>query len=261
MQAVILAAGRGSRLRPKTNTTPKEMIPIRGRPMIEYVLDVIRAGGIRRVGIVISPQKTPLMQHLGSGSRFGISIAYLIQEEPRGTAHALSVAREFIDNDFILAYGDTYIKPSEVLKSMLVYHQRLNPAGTILLHYIDDPTSGGIVRLDKDGRILQLVEKPTRTQAQALRQNGRYLNIGGLMILKPEIFDYLDRVSPGRNGELWLTDALELMRQDNKLLYGFIHKGLRLDLGTFSNITMAERDPIPHSTFSQFRKSEDGQTR
>ena len=239
--AVILAAGKGSRLRPVTETIPKEMIPVGGRPMIEYVLDVIRAGGIRRIGIVINPQKTLLIQHLGSGSRFGVSIAYLVQEEPRGTAHALSIARDFVDDEFVLAYGDTFIKPATVLRPFLIHHREKNPPATILLHYIDDPTAGGVVYLDEEGMITRLIEKPTLAEAEPFRHNGRFLNIGGLMVLKTDIFEYLERLPPGKNGELWLTDGLGLMQKDNKRLYGYIHQGIRLDLGNFEAIAEAER--------------------
>lgn len=241
-KAVVLAAGEGSRLSPITEAVPKEMVRVGRKPTIEHVLEVLKAGGIGHVVIVVGRKKNAIMDYLGSGDRLDLDICYRIQEEPKGTAHALSLAGRCVSRgeEFVMMYGDNYISPYSAMGDIVDFHERVSE-NTLVLHPVDDPRRFGVVKLDEDNVIRGMIEKPTLEQAQPYKRNDHWLNVAGLMILKSEIFDYIDRVEPGKDGELWLTDAVEAMRKDGNRIHGYVFEGTRYDIGTFSSLAEADR--------------------
>ncbi len=240
-KGVILAAGEGTRLRPITKAIPKEMIRVGKKPTIGHVVEVLRHGGVEEVLVIVGRKKHAIIDYLGSGDEFGIDVYYRVQEEPKGTAHATALAETFIDHDdFALIYGDNYISPYNVMKEIVAFHKQKNGAGTLVLNPVNDPRRFGVVNLDDENKVRGIIEKPTLKEAQPYKRNDHWLNIAGLMILSSKIFTYIRKVEPGKNNELWLTDAIELMRKNKNDLYGYIYKGKRYDIGTFESLKKAD---------------------
>lgn len=240
-KAVVLAAGEGTRLKPITDAVPKEMIRVGEKPTIHHVIDVLKAGGVEEVLVVVGREKEAIIDYLGSGKDFGLDIYFRVQEEPKGTADAVSLAKDFVDNDFVVVYGDNYIKPYNKMKKIRGFHDRMDGDGTMVLHPVDDPTRFGIVDLDENNRIDKMVEKPSVDEAEPFKRDGGWLSIAGLMVLSPKIFNYIKEIEPGKNNELWLTDAIEKMRKHRNKIFGYIFKGNRYDIGTFKSLKKADK--------------------
>ncbi len=240
-KAVVLAAGKGKRLKPITNAIPKEIVRVGKKPTIEHVLNVLKSGGIKDVLVIVGRNKQAIVDYLGSGERLGLDIYFRVQEEPRGTAHAVSLAKDFVcdEENFALMYGDNYISPYDTMKKIVAFHKS-NGANTLVLHPVEDPRRFGVVKLDEEKRVRGMIEKPTLEEAKPFKRNGYWLNIAGLMILKPQIFKYIDEVEPV-DGELWLTDTIEAMRKDGNEIYGYVFEGTRYDIGTFESLREADR--------------------
>jgi len=241
-KAIVLAAGKGTRLSPITNAIPKEIIRVGKKPAIEHVLNVLKAGGIEDVLLIVGRKKHALIDYLGSGERLGLKIYYRLQEEPKGTAHAVSLGEDFIEEgeDFAIMYGDNYFTPYETMEDIVEFHEEKNGGGTLVLHPVDDPTRFGVVDIDGNSEIHGMIEKPTLEEAQPYKHNDHWLNIAGLMIVNEEIFHYIDETEPGKNDEIWLTDSIEMMREDGNEFYGYKFDGKRFDIGTFDSLREAD---------------------
>lgn len=242
-KAVVLAAGKGTRLRPITHAVPKEIVRVGKKPTIEHVLNVLKAGGVEDVLIVVGRNKHAIIDYLGSGERLDLDIYYRVQEEPKGTAHAVSLASNFINEgeDFAIMYGDNYISPYNAMGDIVKFHESNGGNGTLVLHPVDDPRRFGVVKLSKDDKVEGMIEKPTMEEAQPFKHDDYWLNIAGLMIVNSSIFDHIENIEPGKSEELWLTDAVEEMRREEDEIYGYIFHGTRYDIGTFKSLTEADR--------------------
>lgn len=241
-KGIVLAAGKGTRLAPLTLAIPKEMIRIGAKPVVEHAIEVLRAGGVKDLLVIVGRRKEAIIDYLGSGERLAVDISYKIQEEPLGTANAVSLGKSFTgDEDFAVMYGDNYLKPPEVMKDVLEFHTEKVADATLVLHRTKDPTRFGVVKVDTKNVVLGMLEKPTLEEAEPYKVGDAYLNIAGLLVLKPTIFDFIKRTEPGREGELWLTDSVELMRRNGKRILGFMFEGTRYDVGTFESLMEADR--------------------
>jgi len=241
-KAIVLAAGKGTRLAPLTLAIPKEMIRVGIKPVVEHAINVLRAGGVKDVLVVVGRKKEAIIDYLGSGERLGVDISYKIQEEPKGTAHAVYQGKAFVgDEEFAVIYGDNYLKPPEVMKEVVRFHEEKAADATLVLHSIKDPTRFGIVKVDTNNRVLGIIEKPTLEEAEPYKVKNGYLNIAGLLVLKPAIFNFIQRTEPGKDGEVWLTDSIELMRRSGQKVFAFLFKGVRCDVGTFESLMEADR--------------------
>ncbi len=241
-KAVILAAGKGTRLTPLTLAIPKEMIRVGTKPVIEHAINVLKAGGIREILVVVGRKKEAILDYLGSGERLGVDISYKIQEELKGTAHAVYQGKDFIGNeDFVVIYGDNYLKPYEVMKEIVKIHEEKRADATLVLHPVKDPRRFGIVKIDADNKVIGIIEKPTLEEAEPYKVGDEYLNIAGLLVLKPIIFDFIRKTKPGKDGEIWLTDSVDLMRKSEHTIFAHLFKGARYDIGTFESLMEADR--------------------
>lgn len=247
MKGVIPAAGKGNRLEPLTLAMPKEMIRIGRKPVIEHVIDNLKACGIIDILIITGWKKGPILDYLGSGRRLGVNITYRVQEEQKGPADAVYMSREWVgDDDFVVIYGDNYFRPAENLMRTIQFHRKMKADATLLLHPVDDPSRFGIVKIDSSGKVLGMIEKPTLAEAENYRTGGIFYNIAGLLVLKPMIFDFIKKTRAGRNNEIYLTDSIELMRKGGKGIYGHIFEGVRYDIGTFESLMAADRLEVQH---------------
>lgn len=240
-KAIVLAAGKGTRLMPLTLAVPKEMIRVGIRPVIEHAIEVLKAGGIKDILIIVGRKKEAIMDYLGSGERLGVNIYYRIQDNPKGTAHAVYYGRDFIGSeDFVVMYGDNYFKPYDALKDVVKFHESRKADATLVLHPVKDPRRFGVVKINEKGKVLYMIEKPSLEEAKSYKVNDVYLNIAGLLVLKSVVFDYIKKTKLGANDEIWLTDSIELLRRDGYKIFGFVFSGRRYDIGTFESLREAD---------------------
>ncbi len=187
---MILAAGRGTRLRPLTAATPKAMVPFAGKPLLEYVVRLLARYGFDDLIINLHHLPQVITDYLGDGRDWGVSIAYSLEDDLRGTAGAVRHVADFFEGPFLLYYGDNLTNFD--LGDLWQTHQREGEIASIGLLRMDDPTTRGIVGLDTRSRISRFVEKPRPAQ---LFDN--YWVNAGIYALQPEILDCIPPDTPG----------------------------------------------------------------
>ena len=241
-KAIVLAGGKGTRLLPLTQAMPKEMIRVGFKPVIEHVVDALRSGGIEQLLVVVGRKKESIIDHLGSGARLKVDIYYRVQDEPKGTAHGVLQGRNFINSDdFVVMYGDNYFKPYTFVQKILEFHLSNKADVTLATYPVYDTTRYGIVKLDKVGKVLRMIEKPSYKEAESYLVEGKYQAIAGLLVCKSEVIEYIEKTKVGKNNEIWLTDTVELMRRDRKNIMGCLLQGRRYDVGTFESLIEADK--------------------
>jgi glucose-1-phosphate thymidylyltransferase len=233
MKALVLAAGRGTRLRPLTNTLPKHLLPVGNKPILFHVLDCIKEAGINDIGIVISPDSGPYIREaIGDGSEWGGQVSFILQPKPLGLAHAVQTAEDYLgDSPFIMFLGDNLFQ--EGVKDFLAEFIAFRPAASILLKEVPDPRAFGVAELDSSGRVVQMVEKP--------RQPRSNLAIIGVYLFTPEIHKAIAQTEPSWRGELEITDAIQKLLEMGKEIRSHILRGWWLDIGSNEGLIEANR--------------------
>jgi UTP--glucose-1-phosphate uridylyltransferase len=205
VQAVIPAAGRGTRLAPATRAVPKELLPLGTRPVLDHVLDELNAAGVARVIVVTAPGKEAVVEHLGPNP----AVTAVLQREPRGLGHAvLQAAGEVGDEPFVVALPDALFGGPAALRALLAAADGLDGAIAVERVPAGRAHRYGIVGVDADGLITHLVEKP------APGSEPSDLAIAARYVLPPAIFDALRTTEPGAAGEIQLTDAIARLVAD-----------------------------------------------
>ena len=202
MKALVLSGGKGTRLRPLTFTTAKQLIPIANKPILGYVLDHISQAGIKDAGVIIAPETgKDVKNYVKDGSAWNIKVTYIVQE-PLGLAHAVKTAKNFLgEDDFIMYLGDNLV--GEGINALLQKFKNKNLDTLILLKEVKDPTRFGIVVLDSQGNVTKLVEKPKTPPSN--------LALVGVYIFSNKIHQAVDIIKPSWRGELEITDAIQEM--------------------------------------------------
>ncbi len=199
MKAIILSGGTGSRLRPLTFTGPKQLLPVANKPILFYAIEAIRDAGIRDIGIIVGNTGDEIRSVVGDGSTWGVEITYLHQSEPKGLAHAVQVAEQFIGNDsFLMFLGDNIIKNG--VKSFVEEFQTRNCNTLVLLSEVTEPERFGVAKFDGD-RLIELVEKPKIPPSN--------LAVVGVYMFDPLIFNAIRYIRPSWRNELEITDAIQ----------------------------------------------------
>ena len=233
--AVVLAAGRGTRMKGLTDDLPKPMLPIAGKPLLEHILMVLKDAGIERFAIVTGYRAEKIEQHFGDGSRFGVEIAYGRQEVRDGTARALLLGRKAVGKrPFLLAWGDILTERTNY-PAMLARFDERSADGVLAVNWIDDPYRGAAVYVDESDRIERIVEKPPQGTATT------HWNNAGIGVFKPELFDYAEAVQPSPRGEYELPDAISAMIRDGRRIYTYALEGYWSDVGTPEDLAAAEK--------------------
>jgi len=220
MLAVLLVAGEGRRLAPITNTRPKHIIPIAGKPLLQHTIESIaQEAGITEFLLVVGYKKEKIIELFGDGADLGVQISYIEQKEFLGTANATKYAQEYtLDSPFLMMYGDLLADPSVFAELMRCYNN--NPSASIItLREVPDPSKFGIIQLDKRNHVVKIVEKPPQDLNMGNLANA------GIYILSPRIFDAISRTPKSPRGEYELTDSLQMLVNEGSAVLG-------LNLGT-----------------------------
>ncbi len=232
MKGVILHGGSGTRLRPLTYTDVKQLLPIAGKPVSEYVLLNLIESGVRDINIVVGEIGSKEVQdYYGDGSKWGVRISYTFQEKPLGIAHAIGLVRRFIgQDDFIVTLGDNYFQGS--FQPLLDSFKKGRYDALIALTEVTNPSQFGIAEI-RDGKIISLQEKPKNPRSN--------LAITGAYFLKPAIFPIIDNLKPSWRNELEITDAFQIMLDDGMSIGYSIISGWWKDTGTVDEFLECNR--------------------
>ncbi|MCK4382505.1 MAG: NTP transferase domain-containing protein [Candidatus Lokiarchaeota archaeon] len=222
MKAVIIAAGKGTRLSPITSTTPKPMIPIGGKPLLEHSILSLREVGITEILIIVGYRENIIKDYFGDGlNKFNVKIDYISQIEHLGTAHAVGFAKDFVGEDnFLLMYGDLLTDP-KVFEEIIISYKKDQTEGLISLFEVSHPQEYGIISLDSAGYVESITEKPSSDL-----ELGNLAN-AGIFIFNPLIFKAVEKTEPSVRKELEFTDSMRILINDlNGKIKGYVIKDL-----------------------------------
>ena len=242
LKGLILSGGKGTRLRPLTHTSAKQLVPVANKPVLFYGIEAMAAAGIREVGIVIAPETGgEIRSEAGNGERFGVSITYIEQAEPLGLAHAVLTAEPFLgDSPFVMYLGDNLLRDG--ITDLVEAFRAENPEALILLTPVPDPENYGVAELDGDNRVARLVEKPPDPQTN--------LALVGVYMFSPRIFEAARAIEPSARGELEITDAIQHLVDGSMRVDPHVVQGWWKDTGQVADMLEANRlilDDLPAS--------------
>jgi glucose-1-phosphate thymidylyltransferase len=233
MKGLILSGGKGTRLRPLTHTSAKQLVPVANKPVLFYGIEAMAAAGISDVGIIIAPETGgEIRAAAGDGSRFGVSIEYIEQDEPLGLAHAVLTAEQFLgDTPFVMYLGDNLLRDGIV--QLVDTFREEQPDALILLTPVPDPEHYGVAELNGEGRVARLVEKPPQPQTD--------LALVGVYMFTPAILGAARSIEPSGRGELEITDAIQELVDGGLRVDPHIVHGWWKDTGQVQDMLEANR--------------------
>ena len=220
MQAVILAGGEGTRLRPLTSTTPKSMVPILNRPYLDRLVSRLKQGGMRDIILTLSYLPEKIQEHFGDGKGFGVSLSYGIEAIPLGTAGAIKNVEEQITGTFLVFNGDVFTDLD--LMAAMKFHRKHKAKATIVLTPVEDPSPFGVVETEPDGRVLRFLEKPKPEQVTTMWINA------GTYILEPEVLQYV----PKGEFHMFERGLFPRLLEEGLPVYGLRSRDYWMDVGS-----------------------------
>lgn len=235
MKAMVLAAGQGTRLRPVTDGKPKALVPVAGRPMIEYALLLLRYYGVREIIINLHHFGEQIEKHLGDGRHLGLELSYSIEPELLGTGGGLLKAKPFLqDGTFIVINTDALIDLN--LAELIAFHRHVSAAATLVLRPDEKADQYGSMDIDVKGRIYRFLEANAPTSSVGPT---RKLMFTGVQIFEPKVFGYMDASEAAQKFSTTMQ-TYPRMLQAGEALYGFCFEGFWQDLGTIERIKKTE---------------------
>jgi NDP-sugar pyrophosphorylase family protein len=231
MQALILAGGKGTRLRPLTVYTPKPVVPICNRPFLLYQIDTLRQAGVTNITLSLSYQPHKIEQQLGDGTDFGVKISYTVEPQPMGTAGAYKFAEDLIREPTVVFNGD--IVTDLDLKAVIREHNERKAAATIVLAAVENPSAYGLVETEEDGRVRRFLEKPKDDEISVKTINA------GTYILDPKV---LDLIPAGENYSFEYGVFPALLESGERFYAHIPDGGYWIDIGTPARYLQVHHD-------------------
>lgn len=230
MKAIIMAGGEGSRLRPITCTRPKPMVPVLGKPVMQYCIELLKKHGITDIGVTLQYLPDHIKDYFGDGSAFGVTLTYFIEETPLGTAGSVKNAQEFLDDTFAVISGDALTDIN--LTAALEYHRDKEAQATLVLSRVDVPLEYGVVVTDKQGNITRFLEKPGWSEVFSDTVNT------GIYILEPQVLSHFE------TGEVFdfAKDLFPALLERHDTMVGYVADGYWCDIGDVSAYMACQYD-------------------
>ena len=237
MKALILAGGAGTRLRPITHTSAKQLVPVANKPILFYGIEAMVAAGITEIGVIVGDTRAEVMAALGDGSKWGATITFIPQDAPLGLAHCVLIAADFLgDDDFVMYLGDNLLEQDLGAFVNAFEAARATaepPAAQILLKKVPDPHRFGIAELDANGNVVRLVEKPADPVSD--------LALVGVYLFDRTILDAVRAIDPSPRGELEITDAIQWLVDRGRRVRQEELTGWWIDTGKLTPLLEANR--------------------
>jgi glucose-1-phosphate thymidylyltransferase len=231
MKGLILSGGKGTRLRPLTYTSAKQLVPVANKPVLFYGIEALAGAGIRDIGIVVGDTEAEIRAAVGDGSRWDVKVTYIPQDAPRGLAHAVLISEPFIGRDpFVMYLGDNLLNKG--IAGFVEQFVREAPAAQILLTKVPDPQMFGVAELT-GGRVVRLVEKPKAPKSD--------LALVGVYMFSPAVFDSVKRIAPSFRNELEITDAIQDLIDRGLEVRPHLVEGWWKDTGKLEDMLEANR--------------------
>jgi glucose-1-phosphate thymidylyltransferase len=244
VKALVLAGGAGTRLRPITYTSAKQLVPVANKPVLFYGLEAIRDAGVTDVGIIVGDTAAQIESAVGDGSTFGISVTYIRQDQPLGLAHCVLIARDFLaDDEFVMYLGDNFLIGG--IASLVDEFRQERPDAQILLTRVPDPRLFGVAELGADGRVVRLVEKPTQPVSD--------LALVGVYMFGPSVHEAVRAIKPSARGELEITEAIQWLIDTGREVRPHLVTGYWKDTGRVEDMLECNRkvleaiEPVNHA--------------
>jgi len=238
MKGWILSGGAGTRLRPITHTSAKQLVPVANKPILFYGIEDMADAGITEIGIVIAPTTgAEIRDAVGDGSRFGVDISWILQDQPLGLAHCVLIARDFLgDDDFVMYLGDNMLEQSlsgfverfqtsrhDALAPTLDGPSLARPSAQILLARVENPSAFGVAEIGPDDEVVRLIEKPEVPPSD--------LALVGIYLFDASIHDAVAGIEPSPRGELEITDAIQWLIDSGRRVCHEVLEGWWIDTG------------------------------
>ena len=231
MKGLILSGGKGTRLRPLTYTSAKQLVPVANKPILFYGIEALADAGVKEIGIVVGNTKAEIQQAVGDGSTWNVSVTYIEQDAPRGLAHAVLISEAFLSNEpFVMYLGDNLLASG--IAPLVEEFKQTQPAAQILLTRVPDPQRFGVAELEA-GKVVRLVEKPEHPKSD--------LALVGVYLFGPDVFQSVKRITPSSRDELEITDAIQDLIDRDLVVRPHIVEGWWKDTGKLDDLLEANR--------------------
>ncbi|MEU8032122.1 glucose-1-phosphate thymidylyltransferase [Streptomyces sp. NPDC049099] len=235
MKALLLSGGSGTRLRPITYTSAKQLVPVANKPVLFYGLEAIAEAGITQVGIIVGDTAEEIREAVGDGSAFGVDVTYIRQEAPLGLAHAVLIAHEFLgEDDFVMYLGDNFVVGG--IKDLVDSFRTERPEAQILLTKVPNPHAFGVAELDTAGRVIGLEEKPAHPKSE--------LALVGVYLFSPAIHEAVRAIQPSWRGELEITHAIQWLIDARRDVRSTTISGYWKDTGNVTDMLEVNRSVL-----------------
>jgi glucose-1-phosphate thymidylyltransferase len=246
VKGLILSGGAGTRLRPITHTSAKQLVPVANKPILFYGIEDLAAAGITEIGIIVGGTREEIMAAVGDGSTFGVKVTYIPQDEPLGLAHCVQIAGDFLgDDDFVMYLGDNLLRQgiTEFVEAFEADRRRAAQPGfddaseaaaaQILLARVPDPERFGVAEIGPDGSVVRLVEKPEVPPSD--------LALVGVYLFDPSIHEAVAAIEPSERGELEITDAIQWLIDQGRRVRHEVVDGWWIDTGKLDPLLEGNR--------------------
>ncbi len=249
MKSLILAGGKGTRLRPITFTRAKQLVPVANKPILFYAVEAIRDAGITEVGVIVGDTADEVRAALGDGSRWGVSITYIPQEAPLGLAHAVKIAEEYMAGEpFVMYLGDNLI--ADGITRFVDEFRAGGCDAQILLAHVPNANQFGVAELGPDGHIVRLIEKPQDPPSD--------LALVGVYLFDGQVFEAVNAIRPSPRGELEITDAIQWLVDNGRTVRPHVIAGWWKDTGKLEDMLEANRIMLDAMQSTQLSAPGDG---